>query len=125
MNQIIIAAMSIAVTLFQYGTTVHRNFNNSLKEFSMNPQTVNLLLYLLFWAAFCLGTVITFRLTASAVDAMDQSMPFGCPPRLRRLTWMLAAAWSISMFSESILQSAWLLDPAFTPQMQAKAAEDL
>lgn len=90
----------------------------------MSPQTFNLLLYLLFWAVFCLGTVITFRLTAAAVDAMDHSMPFGCPPRLRRLTWMLAAAWSISMFSEGILQSAWLLDPAFPSQIQAKAADD-
>ncbi len=91
----------------------------------MTPQTVNLLLYLLFWAAFCLGTVITFRLTAAAVNVLDEQFPTGCPASLRRLTWMLAAAWSISMFSEGILQSAWLLDPAFPPQIQATAAEDL
>lgn len=76
-------------------------------------------------AAFCLGTVITFRLTAAAVNMMDEEFPSGCPALLRRLTWMLAAAWSISMFSEGILQSAWLLDPAFPPQIQATAAEDL
>jgi hypothetical protein len=88
----------------------------------MTLQTVNLLLYLLFWAAFCLGTFITFRLTSAAVNVMDETMPTGCPASLRSLTWMLATVWSISMFSEGILQSAWLLDPAFPPQ--AEAADD-
>jgi hypothetical protein len=88
----------------------------------MTPQTLNLLLYLLFWAVFVLGTFITFRLAAAAVNVMDETFPTGCPPSLRRLTWMLATVWSISMFSDGILQSAWLLDPAFPPQ--AEAADD-
>ncbi len=86
--------------------------------------TLNFLLYLLFWAAFVAGTVISFRLCAAAVHLMDETMPFGCPPRLRRLTWTLAAVWSISMFSEGILLSAHLLDPAFPTQLQTESADD-
>ena len=86
--------------------------------------TLNFLLYLLFWAAFVAGTVISFRLCAAAVNVMDETMPFGCPPQLRRLTWTLAAVWSISMFSEGILQSAYLLDPSFPTQLQTESADD-
>lgn len=86
--------------------------------------TLNFLLYLLFWAAFVVGTAIIFRLCAAAVRVMDETMPFGCPPPLRRLTWTLATVWSIAMFSEGILQSAYLLVPSFPPQLQTEPADD-
>lgn len=87
--------------------------------------TLNFLLYLIFWAAFVVGTVITFRLCAAAVRVMDETMPFGCPPPLRRLTWTLAMVWSIAMFSEGILQSGYLLDPAFPTQLlQTEPSDD-
>ncbi len=87
--------------------------------------TFNFLLYLIFWAAFVAGTVIAFRLCAAAVRVMDETMPLGCPPQLRRLTWMLAVAWSIAMFSEGILQSAHLLDPSYPPKIQQEAPDDI
>uniref|UniRef100_UPI0040578145 hypothetical protein n=1 Tax=Candidatus Electronema sp. TaxID=2698783 RepID=UPI0040578145 len=86
--------------------------------------TLNFLLYLLFWAAFVAGTVISFRLCAAAVNVMDETMPFGCPPQLRRLTCTLALVWSISMFSEGIMQSAYLLDPSFPIWLQTEAVDD-
>ncbi len=90
----------------------------------MTPSTLNLILYLLFWAAFVVGTVIAFRLCAAAVNVMDETMPLGCPPQLRCLTWTLAVVWSLAMFSEGILQSGYLLDPAFPTQIQTKPADD-
>ncbi|MGR0482174.1 MAG: hypothetical protein ACTFAL_12420 [Candidatus Electronema sp. V4] len=86
--------------------------------------TFNFLLYLIFWAAFVLGSCIVFRICAAAVHVMDETMPTGCPPQLRRLTWTLATVWSIAMFSEGILQSGYLLDPVFPPQIQTKPADD-
>ena len=65
----------------------------------MTSQTVNLLLYLLCWAVFVAGTFINFRFAAAAISVLDKELPNGCPARLRRLTWMLATAWSASMFS--------------------------
>lgn len=80
---------------------------------------MNFLLYLLYWVAFVAGTVVVFRLCAGAVRLMDENMPFGCPPQLRRLTWTLAIVWGFSMFSEGIMQSAYLLDPSFPIWLQA------
>lgn len=68
----------------------------------MTPQTINLLLYIFFWAAFCLGTFFVFRLTSAAVSAMDKELPGGCPASLRRLTWTLSTVWSAGMFIEGI-----------------------
>ncbi|MCW5207071.1 hypothetical protein VU08_09155 [Desulfobulbus sp. F5] len=68
----------------------------------MNPQTINLLLYLLFWAVFCLGIFLFFRLIAAAVSTLDRELPGGCPLSLRRLTWVLSIVWSAGMFSEGI-----------------------
>jgi uncharacterized protein YjeT (DUF2065 family) len=79
----------------------------------MTPQTVNLLLYLLFWSVFALGTVITFNLAATLISVLDEQFPGGCPAQLRRLTWMLTTVWSASMFMEGINFSRPYITAAF------------
>jgi hypothetical protein len=68
----------------------------------MTPQTINLLLYILCWAVFCLGTFFVFRLTSAAVSVLDKEIPGGCPFRLRLLTWVLSTVWSASMFAQGL-----------------------